>query len=272
MRVRYSFSSRRTGKLENIKKQRSKFPELAGEIIRISDIILEVLDARFIEETRNPDLEKEIKKKNKKIIYVINKSDLTGKLERSVLPHPYAIVSCSKRRGISMLRNKIKAEVKKLDLKERRAQVGIIGYPNTGKSSLINLLSGRQSAGISPQAGFTKGIQKIRLTSKILILDTPGVISESKYSHTKKHAVAEQARISARTLDKIYDSEIVAFELISRYPQQIKKFYKIEADNEEDFVEKLGRKKNFLKKGGLVNEDRTCRLIISDWQSGKIKI
>ena len=72
MRVRYSFSSRRTGHIENMRKQREKYPVLAEKIIQMSDIILEVLDSRFVTETRNPELEEKIKKQNKKIIYVFN--------------------------------------------------------------------------------------------------------------------------------------------------------------------------------------------------------
>ena len=62
MRARYSFSSRRTRHTENINKQRGKYPMLILKIIRDSDIILEILDARFIEETRNPEIEEQIKK------------------------------------------------------------------------------------------------------------------------------------------------------------------------------------------------------------------
>ncbi|MDP3966459.1 MAG: hypothetical protein Q8Q04_02925 [archaeon] len=70
---RYLFSSRRTGHIENMHRQRVKYPEVAKRIVDSSDIIIEVLDARFFEETRNLGLEEEIEKQNKKIIYVLNK-------------------------------------------------------------------------------------------------------------------------------------------------------------------------------------------------------
>ena len=60
MRKRYSFSSRRTGNIKNIRKQRKKYPDVLHEIVETSDIVLQVLDARFIEETRNLDIEEEI--------------------------------------------------------------------------------------------------------------------------------------------------------------------------------------------------------------------
>ena len=106
MRPRYSFSSRHTGKIRNIRKQRGKYPLIAKKIIEDSDIILEILDARFIQETRNEKFEEEIKQKNKRIIYVLNKADLIEK-SHAKLPKelsPYVFVSSTERKGIKELK------------------------------------------------------------------------------------------------------------------------------------------------------------------------
>ena len=73
MRVRYSFSSRRTGTTDNKNDHKVAFPKLAREVIRISDVVLEVLDARYIEDTRNIDMEEHVKELDKKLVYLINK-------------------------------------------------------------------------------------------------------------------------------------------------------------------------------------------------------
>ena len=277
MRNQHLFSSSRTGNIKNIKKQKQKFPNIVKDIIRISDIILQVLDARFIKETRNIEFEELIKKQNKKIIYVFNKSDLVKSHKKINSMQPYVYVSAKNKAGIKELRDKIKAAVKKLkkpDHKTKeRTQVGIIGYPNTGKSTLINLLSGKSSAKTGAESGFTKGMQKIRLTSDILLLDTPGVIPPSEYSHIRKEAIQKQGKIGARTIDKIKDPEIIIIKLMEEYSNKIEKFYKINAQgNHETLIEQLGRKKNFLKKGGVVDDDRTSRQIIRDWQEGRIRV
>ena len=105
MRVRHSFSSRHTGKLQNIRKQKGKYPLIAKKIIENSDIILEILDARFPQETRNIQFEEEIKQKGKKIIYVLNKSDLIINKKPDILKElfPYALVSVTSRKGIKDL-------------------------------------------------------------------------------------------------------------------------------------------------------------------------
>ena len=76
MRVKYTFSSRRTRRIDPHNKHKQEFTALAKEVILVSDIVLEVLDARFIEKTRNKEIENLVLSKGKKIIYVINKSDL----------------------------------------------------------------------------------------------------------------------------------------------------------------------------------------------------
>lgn len=270
MRVRYSFSSRKTGTLDNDNKHRKPIPQIVREVITSSDIILEVLDSRFINETRNKEIENLILEENKKIIYVLNKADLIASGKKPDF-FPFVYVSCKLRKGIKELRNRISIEAKKL--KKERVYVGIIGYPNTGKSSLINSLTGRSSAKSSKEAGFTKGMQKIRLKEGIILLDTPGLIAESENSTLNRKDLAKHGKIGVRTMDKLKDPEFVLFELMKDYPNVFDKFFNIETgNNTELLLEKLGRKMNFLKKGNLVDKDRISRYILKLWQEGKIII
>jgi ribosome biogenesis GTPase A len=271
MRVRYSFSARRTGHIKNIRKQRQKYPDIVNKLLEYSSIILEVLDARFIKDTRNLELEKHIINQGKKIIYVINKSDLTSKERTEDLPFPNAIISCKERTGIAALREKIKITAAKIN--SEKVVVGVIGYPNTGKSSLINLLIGKSSASTGAEAGHTKGIQKLKLTSKILLIDSPGVIPKEEYSSIEGRKIAKHTKVGARTYSKVKDPESIVAELMKEFSQNIESYYKIDANKDpEILLEKLGRKKNILKRGGEVNFDKTSRLILRDWQAGKIKI
>ena len=81
VRVRYSFGCRHTGRIANIKKQRGKYPDVMKDVVRISDIVLEILDARYIEETRNLAVEEDVLKQGKVLVYVFNKVDLVDREE-----------------------------------------------------------------------------------------------------------------------------------------------------------------------------------------------
>ena len=280
MRVRHSFSSRHTGKIQNIRKQRGKYPLIAKKIIEDSDIILEILDARFIEETRNSQFEEEIKRMNKRLIYVFNKADLINK-NNLKLPKEftnYVFVSSTLRKGIKELRDRIKIEAKKIDKKKNetsneKVTVGVIGYPNTGKSSLINSLIGKSSAGVGSDAGFTKSMQKIKLSQDIVLIDSPGIIPEKEYSQQDRQKISMHAKQGARSYSQVKEPEMVIATLMKDYSKVLEKFYKIDSKGDSEvLLEELGRRKGFLKKGGEVNEDTTARLILKDWQSGKIKI
>ncbi|MFH1608072.1 MAG: GTPase [archaeon] len=259
-------------KLKNAKKQKTKYPKLVRDIIFSSDIILQILDARFPEQTRNHELEKEITKQNKRLIYVLNKSDLAQKKKVNLIPHVF--VSSKTRVGVKRLRDLIKKEKKNIKKEpDEKTIIGIIGYPNTGKSSLINVLTGKASAKTGADAGFTKGIQKLKLTNEITLLDTPGVIPNSEYSGVKTSAIAEHTIVGGRSHSQVKNPEIVIHKIIKEFKGVLEKHYKLNAKgNSEIILEKLGIKFNFLKKGGEVDTDKTARKILKDWQEGIIKI
>ena len=275
MRPKYIFSSRHTRRARNkFTTSKSKFPEILKKVIQNSDIIIQVLDARFPEDTRNLEVEKKIEAKEKKLIYVLNKSDMVSKKQKHQFK-PYIYISSTKRKGSKDLRNQIKIQAKKIKkpVEENKIYVGIIGYPNTGKSSLINLLIGKTSAGTGAEAGFTKGVQKLKLSENLYLLDSPGVIPEEEYSAIKKDAIAKHVKVSARGYSQVKEPELIISELMKDYAKQIEAFYKIKSKGDvEILLEELGKQKNFLKKGGEINEDQTARLIIKDWQEGKIKL
>jgi ribosome biogenesis GTPase A len=280
MRPRYSFSARHTGKTQNMRKQRGKYPQIAKKIIEDSDIILEILDARFIQETRNEEFENEIKKKKKKLIYVLNKADLIDKNNTKLSKEitNYVFVSSTLRKGIRELRNKIKIEAKKINREKEQTDnqkitVGIIGYPNTGKSSLINSLIGKSSAGVGSDAGFTKSMQKIKLSQGIVLMDSPGIIPEKEYSPQDREKISMHTRLGARSYSQVREPDLVVASLMKDYSNVLDKFYGIGSKGDSEIlIKELGKKRGFLKKGGEVNEDVTARLILKDWQTGKIKL
>jgi len=280
MHQRHSFSSKKTGKFKkapSTNKHRVKFTKIVSDVIRTSDILLEIIDARFIDKTRNLEVEALVKKQGKKLIYVLNKADLIniGELKSSYdlsNLEDYVLFSTKSKIGRKRLREKLKIEVKKMKLGLRQARVGIIGYPNTGKSSLINVLTGRKGAGTSAESGFTKTMQKIRFNKKILIIDTPGVFQEKENPEAKSIDLKKHAQIGIKTFANVKEPQLIISSLMQQYPGKLEAFYQIRANGDSElFLEEIGRKKNFIKKGSLVDTNRAARYVLKDWQTGKIR-
>ncbi|PIN85369.1 MAG: hypothetical protein COV47_02410 [Candidatus Diapherotrites archaeon CG11_big_fil_rev_8_21_14_0_20_37_9] len=239
-----------------------------NELMREADIIIQVLDARFPVKTRIESIDEFAEIKGKKLLYVLNKSDLVSKRfsEKAKKGLPNAVfVSAKKRMG----KIKLKEAIGKL-AGNNEVKIAIVGYPNTGKSSIINMLKGRKSARTSPTAGFTRGKQLIRISHKVMLIDSPGVMPFNEKDEST------MVLLNAKNSEQIKDVEGVALELakmlLENNPKKLVETYGIEAKDEEEFLEKLAVKRNKLKKGGIPDVNQVAAILIKDFQTGKIGI
>jgi len=237
------------------------YMKVVEKVISKSDIVILVVDARRIEKSRNRDLVDKIRKMNKKYLYVINKCDLiSNTAQKKISLNNSVQISAKKHWGTMRLLRKINEMAK-----GEKAVIGIVGYPNVGKSTIINALKGRRSARTSSESGFTKGMQKIRVTDKIMMFDTPGVFSHS--STAIDHLV-----IGAKNIDKIKDPESAVIDLIEELNGKIERYFRVrKKEDAEETLEYIAKKKKILKKGGVPDTLRMAKEILILWQKGKIK-
>ncbi len=237
----------------------SRFGWAANKVIGESAIILEVIDARFINETINKSLE--FKARGKLLIHVINKSDYIdikrlGAVKRRL--KNCVFVSAKKRTGISLLKRMIRTLAKKEGISS--IVVGVVGYPNVGKSTLINALRLKGCAKTSPDAGCTRGMQRITVSKDIVMIDTPGVIAKEITNEE------DLVLIGAKNPYAIDDPDLAVMRLLEERPGLIEKRYGVEVmEDKEETIKAISTKMNFKKKGNLPDIDRASRKILQDW-------
>jgi hypothetical protein len=264
------------GKSPSTHKHKSSVPKIIENLIKNVDIILFILDSRFIEKSRHFEIEKLAKSSKKTIIRVLNKSDLVDvkkiiKDKELEGLKPFLFFSAKDRKGSATLKKMIKIESKRLG--KEVVNVGIVGYPNVGKSSLINIITGKSSARTSPEAGYTKGIQKIKLSTNLYLIDTPGVIPMLEKSSQNQKYSTKHSQIGAITWHKVKNPDMVVNELMKENEGVLEKYYDIDAKGDPDLlIEELGEKLNYRKKGNVIDETRAAKKILKDWQEGKIRV
>lgn len=251
-------------------------------VLRESDIVIEIIDARYPEETRNRWIE--WRAGWGRLIIAVNKTDLVTAKElgriSSVLKKigiPYVFVSCKQKKGATSLKNKLFDMINKNKKirKLKRIKVGIVGYPDVGKSSLINMLTKARHVKVSAKPGTTRGKQYIRLTDRILLIDTPGIFPKGR-------RLDDLALYSAFDVDRLDDPFSVASYLIqqlitdSKYKklgkQLLEKFYnvKLTTDKPDEIIELIAYRRKMLLKGGKPNVYQISKTILRDWQKGAL--
>jgi ribosome biogenesis GTPase A len=243
------------------------FWEIIHKVISEADILLIVLDSRMPLETRNIEIERKVQNANKPFIYVINKSDLVDKpildAYKKTIPNS-VFISAKQHTGTQHLREKIQIYASRAGL-YNNVKVGVLGYPNVGKSSIINALSGRKAAPVSNISGFTKSLRNVRMTAKIMLLDTPGVIPYRE-DNDMKHVM-----IGTIDYSKEKDPEFVITRLMTQFSGLIEKYYEVTKHKDPYLtIEAIAKKRKLIAKGNVPDSRRAATMILKDWQTGKL--
>ncbi len=238
-------------------------------VLRNSDVVLLVLDARMPDIARNSEIVDKVAKMGKQLIYVFNKCDLIRKQDLKELEREYPssfFISALKKRGIDRLRVALKKIANNWARESLR--IGIVGYPNAGKSSLINVLVPGSRLKVKSISGTTKKTEWIR-DGNIRIMDSPGVIPAGD-DKIKIGLTASKDPHKIRNPEKVA-SKIIEF-LDKKDKGILERFYKIETEDKDlyEIFLAIGKKRGFLVKGGETDENRTAIRIIDDWQRGRL--
>ncbi|KAK1650048.1 hypothetical protein QYE76_067853 [Lolium multiflorum] len=245
------------------------------KVIDSSDVVVQVLDARDPMGTRCYHLEKHLKEnaKHKHLVLLLNKCDLVpasatkGWLRTLSKDYPtlafHASINKSFGKGclLSVLR-----QFARLKSDKQAISVGFVGYPNVGKSSVINTLRSKTVCKVAPIPGETKVWQYITLTKRVFLIDCPGVVYQNNDTETD---VVLKGVVRVTNLDDA--SEHIGEVLRRVKKENLQRAYKIQhwADD-NDFLVQLSKRSGKLLKGGEPDLATAAKMVLHDWQRGKI--
>ena len=247
------------------------------EDIKLIDIVVELVDARVPNSSRNPDIDSLAN--NKARIIILNKSDLADSsknaewIEYFKEKGFYVVAIDSRKKSsikeVSKIIDKACAKKKERDLKRgiknRPIRAMVVGIPNVGKSTFINTYAGKASAKTGNKPGVTKGKQWIRLNKNVELLDTPGIL----WPKFEDKQVGFNLACIGSMNDNILDG-IVEF-IIKNYPGLIRDRYDVdESDDIVDIIDNIAKNRNCIKKGEEIDYNKTYNLIIDEFRSGTI--
>lgn len=255
------------------------------ESLPLVDAVTELLDARIPMSSRNPELSEIIGAKPR--IVLLNKCDLADEKATAqwmryfestgagVLP-----VDCRSGKGLSAYHNLVKKVLaEKIASNEKKGMAGkalrvmVVGIPNTGKSSFINRMAGRNRAKVADKPGVTRQNQWFAIGSGIELLDTPGVLWP-KFEDPK---VGDKLAFIGSVKDEILDSETMAIRLIEvlhkDYRDRLCDRYGIAVEDEDEpweILEKIGKKRGMLVRGGEIDTERTSNTLLDEYRAGRL--
>ena len=266
------------------------------EDLKLVDIVIELLDARIPISSQNPDIAKITK--NKKKLIVLNKCDLANDIQNKKWIEyfqekgiPAVLTDSNSGKGIQDCIKKIeKIMDNELKLQAEKGRIGrkiramILGIPNVGKSSFINRISKRTTAGVGNKPGVTKQKQWIRINENIELLDTPGVLWPKFESQEVALHLAFTGTIKEDILQRIEIAyELVRF-LLGNERKLLCERYKIDEKYIEETLNQeqaeniniyeimlgIGRKRGCIISGGNIDEEKTARIILDEFKNGKL--
>jgi ribosome biogenesis GTPase A len=248
------------------------------EVLPQVDLLIEVLDARIPYSSENPAIA--AMRGDKPCIKVLSKTDLADpdataqwqehlERERGVKTFATTTEQPAKMKQILELCRKMLPE---RDASVKSINTMIVGIPNVGKSTLINILAGRVIAKTGNEAAVTKTQQRINIGNGIMLMDTPGILWPKLENPNSGYRLAATGAVKDTAMEYDDVGFYTADYLIKNYPELLKDRFQLASvpDTEIEFLELAAARRGSLMAGGRVNLHKICEVLINELRSGKL--
>ncbi len=263
----------------------AKTRRVISENLKLVDVVVELLDARIPQSSRNPEIDSILRDKPR--IIALNKSDLSDPEQNKKWKNYFAKQGISviytnaiTGMGLGELKGKLKQLTrKKLQSAQARGRMQrpiktmVVGIPNVGKSAFINKIAGKASAETGDRPGVTRSQQWVRINPEIMLLDTPGIL----WPKFEDKLTGLNLAFTGAIKDEILDTTELAAMLLERlavlYPERIKERYKLENPEDKkgfDLLTEAGKRRGCLIAGGEIDLNRIAAIVLDEFRGGKI--
>lgn len=252
------------------------------EDLKLCDGVIYVLDARAPYACFNKKLTALFK--NKPVVYCVNKCDTVSTASLGIISEElkkaglnYCLTDGLSKKDVAKLKSACESVMRERIERDkakgikRALRFMVAGIPNTGKSTIINTISGGKRAETGDKAGVTRANKWIRL-GDFELLDTPGTMPPSFENQTYAKHLAYIGSLN----DDILDAEGLALELIGELkiiaPDKLMEKYSLTSLDKEPLAlyDDICKRRGFLLRGGESDYTRCARAVIDDFRKQRI--
>ncbi|MBR1390042.1 MAG: ribosome biogenesis GTPase YlqF [Lachnospiraceae bacterium] len=253
------------------------------EDLKLIDLLIELVDARIPQSSRNPDIDS--MGQNKSRLILLNKADLADPKQNEQWAEYFkqkgwqvVELDARNRGSVKSVTNRIMEVCKeKLERNRRKGILNrplrgmVVGIPNVGKSTFINTFAGKACAKTGNKPGVTKGKQWIRLNKNVELLDTPGIL----WPKFEDSQVGLRLALIGSMNDEILNTEELCLELITLlqrdYPGALCTRYQVSEEAEPLAVlEEIAQKRGCIRKGNEIDYAKAAALVLDEFRTGRL--